>query len=213
MEATQEKEGKETREAKHNEITVIFGKKGSGKSNLAKFLLYEGARGKSLFIWDFLGEYGSYGIVFDNTLSILQYLKTRKPPYKIILQSKRIDDFDNFCKVIYNIGNIYLLVEETDSVCNANKIYDSFAYIIRYGRHYNLDILAITRRPFDIARLLTANADKIYCFQYNEPRDLQYLRAFMPIDATEQIQTLKRYYYIHYNTITSEVNIDKAPLM
>jgi len=204
---------KEEKGEQKNLIIVIFGKKGSGKTNLTKYLLSKTSSNKSLFIWDFLGEYGDYGYVFTDVIELLKYLKGHKPPYKIVFQSDNLEDFDKLCQIVYKVGNTILMIEETDAICNPTSISQNFAYIIRYGRHFNIDIIGITRRPYEINRLLTAQADKLFVFQFNEPRDLTYLKAFMPSDITHRIKTLPRFNFICYDTVSSEILQNKAPLM
>jgi len=177
-----------------NNITLIFGRKGSGKTTIAKELIkYE--KHKHIIIWDFLGEYEN-GLIITEEKEFMKYIKTIKAGEQleaIIRFDKDVyTKFDNLCKKVWKIKNTLLVIEEADSICSSSYIGNGLASLIRYGRHRNIDIIGITRRPSDINRLLTSQADTVCCYKFIEPRDVKYLTDYMQIEP-EKIMELKQY--------------------
>lgn len=69
------------------------------------------------------------------------------------------------------------------------------AFLYRYGRHKNIDLLGISRRFYDLPVIVRALTDEFIFFQITEERDLQYLKRLVP---DEYIQTLIKLPYYKY---------------
>ena len=176
-----------------SKITIILGKRGSGKTTLTKSLI-EGYN-KNIIIWDFIGEYK--GAVIKTFDSFCWYISQRiidEKRINIILRLP-IEDFDAVCGVIYIIGKMLFVIEEIDSVSSAFYVPKGLGYLIRYGRHREVSMIATSRRPADVPRLLTSQANTLYCFRFIEPRDLDYLKQYANINIAE-LQGLNDYKYI-----------------
>jgi|SRR3972149_3345479 len=179
-----------------SKILLVMGKRGSGKTTLAKKLIALLPRNKNIFIYDTLGEYSGIGTLAENIETVFDYLETEE---RIIrFTSDDDDDFDRICRVIYSLKDYYLLVDEIDMFISAVYLPEFFKKIIRYGRHSGLGIIAVTRRPADISRLLSSQANFIISFKQHEPKDCQYFSSFMP--DTEKLLELNEYEYLCYNS-------------
>jgi AAA+ ATPase superfamily predicted ATPase len=175
-----------------NQISLIFGRKGSGKTTLAMRLISESER-PHLFISDFLSEYGHLGVIVTSPGELLKSM-TRTDKATYVCQRFSESEFNQLCEIVYTVGNCLFVIEEVDMVCSPMKISKPFAGLIRYGRHENVDIVAISRRPFDVNRLLTSQADVVYSYRFAEPRDIDYLKALTGCNA-EDVTNLEKYHY------------------
>ena len=191
-------------------IILIFGKRGSGKSYLAKKKIEIEPR---LVIFDTMSEYEN-GVVF-NAEKYHEFLEFWKKVYRgrfrlIYRPLVPAAEIERICEAVYTIGNCCFLVEEIDCYCSAYQISDTFAAIIQRGRHKNIKLIGITQRPFGIHRLLTSQAKEIYIFNTNEPRDREYLRNLLGQEIEPKLDALKQYEYVHWQDGKEGLEIGKA---
>lgn len=179
-----------------NEVILIFGKRGSGKTTLAKKLL---SGRKRLFIFDTLREY-KIGLVTDDIHEASEFLIGNEFSIFKISYSPEIDDkraFNYVCNLIYSMKYVTFLIEEIDNYCSALIVPGAFSKIVRYGRHYDISIITTARRTAEVPRLLTSQATDFYIFSHHEPRDIDYFsHLFNPLVA-ERIRNLKQFHYLH----------------
>jgi|APSaa5957512535_1039671.scaffolds.fasta_scaffold17722_3 DNA helicase HerA-like ATPase len=170
-----------------NKIIIIIGKKGSGKSHLANLLMLEKSVDKKVLIYDTLNEY-------DYPIADLDKFPTLKKGIFRVTPIECQDDkefFGSICEYVYKIQNTVLLVDEIDMYCSATSHVEYLTKICRYGRHKQVDLIAITRRPSDVPRSITAMADEFYVFKIQEPKDISYLKN-IDFQIKEKIDKLVR---------------------
>ena len=189
-------------------IILIFGKRGSGKSYLAKKLIENEQR---LLIFDTLSEY-TEGVVFEDYEKFSGFWRQiYQRPYRLIYRPLKPDEeIEQIADLVYTIGNITFLVEEIDCYCSSYQISESFAHIIQRGRHNNITLIGVTQRPYGIHRLLTSQAKEIYIFSTNEPRDREYLRTLLGQEIEPMLDRLGQYQYLHWKDGEANVEVGKA---
>ncbi len=189
-------------------ITLIFGKRGSGKSYLANTLVESEQR---LVIFDTLSEY-TEGVVFEDKEKFIEFWrKIYQHPYRLIYRPLKPDaEIEDIAESIYLLGNVCFLVEEIDCYCTAYQISESFSHVVQRGRHKNISLIGITQRPYGIHRLLTSQAKEIYIFNTNEPRDRDYLRTLLGQDIDSKLDQLKQYEYVKWLDGKEGLEIGKA---
>lgn len=191
-------------------VILIFGKRGSGKSHLAKVMIENKPR---LLTFDTMSEYQN-GIVFgaedyDKFLEFWRQVYRKR--FRLIYQPLKPDaEIDRICELIFTLGNCCFLVEEIECYCTAYQISDSFAAIVQRGRHKNIELIGISQRPYGIHRLLTSMAKEIYVFNTNEPRDREYLRALLGAEIEPKLDALKKYEYVKWEDGKEGLEIGKA---
>lgn len=174
-----------------NKIITILGKKGTGKTTLAKELILKSD--KPVLIWDFLGEY-------TGTLIATDLFQLKKAVEQVIIKKKKetilvrmsTASFPVVASIVYEIGNFLFVIEEASAICNPQYIPEELSFNYRYGRHKGIDLLATSQRPAEINRLLTSQSDLIYVFKFVEPLDIKYIKS---IDHTYNPETLKKFAY------------------
>ncbi len=176
-------------------IEVILGKRGSGKSTLSKELMRR-AGGRVVFLSpvenlkaDFTAwEYAEIKI-FMEKMKGGQILVVRRADIKaaeIVALTALSMPKQKF--------NFTLVVDEMDKYNKSTEMLD----IIHYGRHFNINLICNSRRYTDLPRLLTSQADNMYIFRTQEPRDIQYIKDYCGHSAASKIVNLKPFHYLIY---------------
>jgi len=191
-------------------ITLIFGKRGSGKSYLANKLIENESR---LLVFDVMSEYKN-GVVFgteDYDLFLEFWRKVYIGRFRIIYQPMIPDaEAENMCDLVYALGNCCFMVEEVECFCTTHQISPNFAAIIQRGRHKNITVIGISQRPYGIHRLLTSQAKEIFIFNTNEPRDREFLRILLGQEIDSKLDVLKPFEYVHWQDGKEGLEIGKA---
>jgi len=191
-------------------ITLIFGKRGSGKSYLAEKLIENEPR---LIMYDIMSEYKN-GVVFDieNYNEYLEFMrKVYRGRFRIIYRPiKPAEEIERIGEIVFVLGNCCFLIEEVECYSSPYQISDNFAAIIQRGRLKNIKLIGITQRPFGIHRLLTSQSKEIYIFNTNEPRDREYLRTLLGQEIDSKLDALQQYQYVHWQDGKEGLEIGKA---
>jgi len=178
-----------------NEIIFISGQRGSGKSYFAKKLAASLPR---CLIWDSLGEYQA-----DTRIYELEELgdfltKDQQNPrlFTVAFDSYEPDvTFPWFCRLALARGSVYVVMEELDLLATPQYCPPDFARLIKYGRHFGIQLVGISRRPAEVSRLFTSQASRFVIFSQREPRDLQYFRSLIG-NAADQLPNLTGYHHL-----------------
>jgi len=181
-----------------NRVQVIVGRKGSGKSTLVAEIMASEPR---VICIDSMAEYdrlpgGRRMEVLEGTDACLDAIveaDERRSSFRLACRTLDVDENLDLLGVAYHCPGTMIVVEESSLYCSPQSFPREIAQLIRYGRHKQLDLVFVARRPAELHRDLTANADVLVTFQQQEPRDLEYLRAFYG-DDVEDLPTLPPYH-------------------
>jgi len=181
---------------KQNEIITICGKRGSGKTFLMNEII---KTTDSFLVWDALHQIKIPNAYitsnFNDALNVL-----RKGSKKIIYQPHQISisEFDMLCRIIYNLGNIMLFVDEADRVMPSRAITKGASALIDLGRKKVIGGVFITRRLARLDSLPISQSDHVFAFKTILPQDVKYLKEFIG-EIAEQAPNLKPYHFLYYD--------------
>jgi hypothetical protein len=186
--------------AKKNTITIVVGRKGCGKSTLAKTLV---APCRRIIILDPQSEY-NIGVRVNNfhafTDMVLRYRFADDFKLTYFPQDKKDIRymFPMICDVVYDVMDVTFVVEELGYFMSATSFPASFARLVMGSRHQRVSIIGITQRATKIPRDLRSQADKIYTFQQVEPGDVKYISEFMEMKDVNRVKSLTDHRFIEW---------------
>lgn len=189
-----------------NLIVTVLGRKGSGKTTLARKISHEYER---VIAFDWVGEFGT-----EDRFELVAGLRegadalvkaSGRKRYRVSIRGLTREETYRLFAVASKLKRALLIVDEASNYCSAAFLPDEIATLVRYGRHNELSQLYIARRPSEVNRELTAQSDLVVTFQQQEPRDLEYLRALMG-KVGDRARELGRY------QIIAGGDLSKAPL-
>lgn len=191
-------------------ITLIFGKRGSGKTLLAEKIVRDRKR---LFIYDTIGEYTN-GVIIEDLPALKEFWsKVYRGNFKIIYQPVDPEgDFDTVCKVVYGCEDLTFLVEELDRYSKPLTLSLAFKNIIQRGRHCNIELIGVTQRPHGVDKLLTSQAKQMFIFNTTEPRDVDYFKDTIGYPVVVKIAALQEYEYVKYQDGTEQLEVGKETI-
>ena len=191
-------------------IGLIFGKRGSGKSWEARKIIQSLLNEKiHILVYDPLPS-GEWTRAFEvegfstakNLKSLVglineawergqRYLRLIFWPDGSSGLSREVE-FEAVAGIVKAWKRALFVIEETDLFCNASQIPEPLRNLIDYGRHSEISLLAICRRPARLSTDFRGNPDWVECFTLVEPRDVDWL-AELGFDA-KSLRALKKYH-------------------
>lgn len=155
---------------KHREIILIYGKTGSGKSELAKRLIKPYNR---IVIIDVMNEYE--GTIVETFDDFIDYIIDREN-FVVCVRFTDDEDYEFLFRTIFEVSNILLVLEEAELYISPSERRNEFLKLVKYGRHRDISIIGIARRISELSPQLRSQVDKIYTFKQTEPKDLKVLK-------------------------------------
>lgn len=153
---------------------------------------------KRVLVIDTLGEHGKGRQVIKTPGALVKAVMQRT--FDIAVQFEdALDGFSWACRAAYAAEDLILVCEEVDYYIKANYAPPPFSLLVRYGRHKGVEMVCVSRRPPDMWRNLTANANNIIAFRTVEPRDVRYLAEFIGEKTAARLRELKTLEYIRWS--------------
>lgn len=187
-----------------NEIIVILGKKGSGKSVMARHYVKDRRR---LVVYDPMRQFSDLGVVVRSSHDLVVYLRSAcRGSFRVVYQPEigfRQDDFVKtefraVCRAVSCLKNIFFMVDEIDNCLSPRDQENGFfKNIIQRGRHDQISLVTTTIRYTDVQRNMTAQADIVICFHTHEPADVKYFKAYFGEMALE-LPGLPPFHFLKY---------------
>lgn len=179
-----------------NDIITVFGKKGSGKTFLIRNKIVPFYHNNGVIILDTMHEYtfrnGFIATNANDVLDILEkYEAVDKKNFIISLQSGEFDDYLTTLSFIHNFRGVTLVVDEVDKFAEPATINTDLKNLFNVGRHYEINLIAASRRPNQVNRIVTSQSDLLVMFSLQEPRDLAYIRQFSNKEVANFVKALK----------------------
>jgi len=175
----------------------VCGKTRSGKSVFAKSLLYMYPR---ILVHDRKHEHTidltmhqHFSVVHDTHTLVMAIQKGVK---KILYQpaDPAVEDFDEVCKIVFQTGNMAIMVDEAASYVSSSQIPFWFGEILRLGGLRGVGCIMLSQRPRAIHNTLISECEYIFCFRLQLKTDRDKLREVIG----EEVEILRDIPYYHY---------------
>ena len=194
-----------------NEIIFISGQRGSGKSYFAKSLAQTLPR---CIIWDALGEYNvDRRILSLEELAEFLIADRNNPTFFHVAFDtfQPEEDFPDFCRLVLARGDLYVMIEELDMLATPYQCPTEFAKLIKYGRHFGIQLVGVSRRPAEVSRLFTSQASRFVTFGQREPNDIKYFTSMFGKPAMT-LPSLPLYHYLDVDFSTKTDYTIRSPI-
>jgi chromosomal replication initiation ATPase DnaA len=176
---------------KQRKIVLIFGKTGTGKSHLANKIIRDFPR---TVIIDPKHEYTN-GLIFYSFELFVKYILENdfisdiNKNFNFICRFSDESENEAMFEICEVLENLCLLIDEIEFYIESRNKSTYFNNLINYGRHHNISIIGIARRPAEMSTTLKSQVDTIYSFQMTLPSDIKYLENF----GLSNVETLPLY--------------------
>lgn len=153
------------------DIRAVLGATGTGKSHYVKAQL---AKARRLLVWDIEDEYRDLPAVQLNELLPLMHGGKKPGRYRFICSgdaATRAKQFDIFCRLAFNLGNVLVVVEELRFVTMPSRAPEGWALLTLRGRKRGVKIIGTSQRPAQIDKDFLGNCTLIRCGALEYPAD------------------------------------------
>ncbi len=154
-----------------DEVVLILGKRGSGKTTFLKELLNL-----------------DYNFFIFDPMNRLPHLKEKKYVAGLIPRADT-EKTTAYLNYIYANGNMTVIIDELDIFPYSPIL----AHIILTGRNKNIGVYASAHRPADVDKDYITNADWVISFNFKEPNDIEYLKRYVGASNARRIYSLNFY--------------------
>lgn len=189
-------------------LVNIFGKRGAGKTVLIKNAL-KNCRGPVVVI-DILGNFQNIEdtIKAKSLGDAVSFVRDYRGAQDrgdnmdeiakvIILDAHDPDEtVDYVSSALWHAEGGTLVLDEADGF-TPDSAAPRFDYLVRYGRNKGIDLLTGCRRPAEISRNITAGANRMFIFQTQEPRDIDYYKKTILGERAESLISMPDYHGIY----------------
>ena len=181
-------------------VAVVLGRRGSGKTTLVKSML---CRFPRVLIVDPEHEYP--GTVCDSLSELYGRARTERRfqlvyrPALGVAGTDELDAVDCLAQIAYNVGHLLLVIDEADRYASQGK--NTLPYVrllIDEGRHREVGLCAIARRPSRVPKDLIENAGWLYLFHTHGEHSHRYLASIIGAEA-EHLASLQAGEYLEWN--------------
>ncbi len=196
-----------------NVLTVILGRKGTGKTTVAASLVGQEAKGRGrIVVIDPVGEYPGGHRIAPSDPDLRYFLQNQR--FSLRIHPIKSGDLDAILPLLLRTGNLMVVIDEAQLFQDATMIPDVLTEFITLGRRPAVDQVFITQRPTMLNRTITSQLDQAYLFGTREPRDLAYLSAYISDVAASKVSQLEKFSYLRFvvpDTYTIH-KVNKIPL-
>lgn len=187
-------------------IYLITGRRGTGKTSwIAGRIL---ARAPRLFVFDHMAQLAAKtpGAHVVHELPEAIRLLARAPrgglARVVYVPTREITPtlFALVCRVPFAVPGLCLVIDEIDTFAGSvtPRPPDEFRRLVHFSRHVGCSIVGASRRPKDVSRLYTSQA-QLVCFQQSEPADLTWLRSMIGAEHAEEVAQLPELRFLAFD--------------
>lgn len=193
---------------KSNQHLFIAGRTRSGKTVLIRTLLPSLPRviyhDRKFENADLLTSY--HFSLCNNPSEVIQALNNNIK--RILYQPHNPDnsDFDELCKIVFNVGNITLVCDESAALFEVHKAPLWAKELIRLGSQRGIGVWLLTQRPRGIDNVCISESTYIISFRLNMKPDRDKIVETCGSEVQEPLRTLPLYHFMFFDGIENEVH-------
>lgn len=137
----------------------------------------------NVWIWDYQGRFIQYlrpdVRLIKRTVEALEYgVQFLKP------QDKSRENFDRFCKKVAGLSNLVVVIDEAHNYSTAQTMSAPHAELVRnLPGNQGISYIEIFQRPVSVHKDILNNALHRFCFAFDVPTDIKYLRQWLGVEV------------------------------
>lgn len=202
----------------HTDCVLVMGRRGCGKSYLAKGVQNIWPR---RIIIDSLNEYTEEDYAGAKVVhSFHEFCEALKKLHSVsqdnfvliyqfdIESENHVDEFNEIMRLCFYFGNIQVVVEEVQLYSTPHQLPKWLKQCLLVGRHNNLSLLFTTQRPGELNKTILSQCSHIFCGQIIEGNDLRYVSSFLNQDADRLSKIPPRRFLYFYEGRVTEISND-----
>ena len=184
-------------EKKVNKLSVILGKRATGKTHLTKEMVAFRPR---VIAFDTIREFDIPDYEVVTTLEELER-QMQKDTFRVRVWDEYNEEefFDKVCELVNTFKDLIFIIDEVDQYCGASFCSTGFKKLINYGRHQSIEIICTARSPAEIPKMLIGQTTDLYFFRIMEPNHLKSIGGIYDGDVND-IKSLPNHEHIHFET-------------
>jgi hypothetical protein len=152
--------------------------------------------------YDHMGEFfgsGNGTVVYSVADTIDFFSSHRSGVARCYLVSAHpsMEEFRLVCKVPFAFPGMTIILDELDQFAGPMFPPEEFTRLVHFGRHADAAVVGVARRPADLARAFTSQAQRFVVFRQTEPKDITYLRSILG-PQVEKVKELPALEYLAF---------------
>lgn len=191
----------------HNSADIIgvVGASSMGKGIYVKDYLRRQSKRRPMAIWSPLEETDDYAAVIggrkvDTIAALVAAIKAGETRLVFIPSEKPKElkeQFDRFCRVVWQLAGWLVVVEELSNVTMASWAPPAWKKLSTAGRHKGLTIIGTSQRPAHVDKDFFGNCTELRCYRVGYKNDAVAMADVMLISNPKELLDLPQFHYVH----------------
>ena len=181
-------------------IEFVSGQRGMGKTTYIRTRILNVE--PRFLVYDHMAEFYTQGdgMVVYSAKDAISYIKQHPDGLMrlyFVPANPSEEEFRIVCRIPFAYPGLTVVVDELDNFATAAWPPEEFRKLIHFGRHAECGFVGASRRPADVSRAFTSQAQRFVIFRQTEPRDLVYLRSILG-DRVLKVKELPPLHYLAF---------------
>ncbi len=188
--------------------TFVSGPVASGKTFLLKQWLESLTR---VCVFDATGEFvsdSSFEHIWMSPRQFFSRLEVNEYAFRIAYHPGRnvLEDFEWTIRAMFQFDSVKTLaVDEFHLVCPNNAIGDDMEVLLRFARHAQIGLVALSQRVADVHKLFTQGCRMVVLFYTEESCDIEAIGKRWGYDTAKMVSSLRPLIYNDDTKTTSQI--------